>query len=98
MPAKQAGTGPKQILNTTHATIDYRIDQVGPSGVGKVEVFLTSDGGLNWQRLQEDADRRSQLAGSNSGGVELQRHFRPITVTARVYLSAGSCVPPVDSL
>jgi hypothetical protein len=68
-------TSPKQILNSTHATIDYRIDQVGPSGVGKVEVYLTGDGGLNWQRLQEDADRRSpaeiELPGEGLFGVRL---------------------------
>src|SRR5207244_3761920 len=31
---------PYQLINTTHATLDYRIDQVGPSGVGKVEIYL----------------------------------------------------------
>ena len=66
---------PKQILNTTHATLDYRIDQVGPSGVGKVEVYLTGDGGLNWQRLQEDPDRRSpaeiDLPGEGLFGIRL---------------------------
>ena len=70
-----AGNSPKQILNTTHATIDYRIDQVGPSGVGKVEVYLTGDGGLNWQRLQEDPDRRSpaevDLPGEGLFGIRL---------------------------
>jgi hypothetical protein len=66
---------PKQILNTTHATLDYRIDQVGPSGVGKVEIYLTGDGGLNWQRLQEDPDRRSpaeiDLPGEGLFGIRL---------------------------
>ena len=70
-----AGAAAKQILNTTHATVDYRIDQVGPSGVGKVEVYLTSDGGLNWQRLQEDPDRRSpadiDLPGEGLFGIRL---------------------------
>jgi hypothetical protein len=70
-----ANTSNKQILNTTHATVDYRIDQVGPSGIGKVEVYLTGDNGLNWQRLQEDADRRSpaeiDLPGEGVFGIRL---------------------------
>ncbi len=69
------GSAPKQIINTTHATIDYRIDQVGPSGVGKVEVYLTGDGGMVWQRLQEDSDRRSpaevELPGEGLFGIRL---------------------------
>ena len=69
------GNSAKQILNSSHATLEYRIDTVGPSGVGKVEVYLTGDGGLNWQRLQEDADRRSpaeiDLPGEGLFGVRL---------------------------
>jgi hypothetical protein len=49
----------RQVINTTRASLDYRIDQVGPSGVGKVEVWVTVDQGHSWQRLCEDADRRS---------------------------------------
>src|SRR5205814_1023341 len=41
-PAIPAGAL-RQFLNTTHATVEYRIDQVGPSGVGKVEVYLTGN-------------------------------------------------------
>lgn len=67
--------GPRQILNTAHATIDYRIDQVGPSGVSKVEVYMTADNGLNWQRLCEDPDRRSpaeiDLPGEGLFGIRL---------------------------
>jgi hypothetical protein len=51
----------KQIINHTHVVMDYRIDQVGPSGVGKVEVWLTADAGKTWERLCEDADKRSPV-------------------------------------
>ncbi len=74
-PAMPNANQPKLILNSTHATIDYRIDQVGPSGVGKVEVYLTGDGGQNWQRLQEDKDKRSpaeiDLPGEGLFGIRL---------------------------
>jgi hypothetical protein len=54
-----ADASPHQILNTTRAALEYRLDQVGPSGVSKVEVYITSDKGKTWQRLCEDPDRRS---------------------------------------
>jgi hypothetical protein len=65
----------RQLLNTARATVDYRIDQVGPSGVGKVEVWLTADEGHTWQRYGEDADRRSpaeiNLPGEGVFGIRL---------------------------
>lgn len=70
-----AGNIAKQVLNTTRASMDYRIDQVGPSGVGKVEIWITSDQGQTWQRLGEDADRHSpadiDLPGDGLFGVRL---------------------------
>ncbi len=75
VPGMPNANMPKLILNSTHATIDYRIDQVGPSGVGKVEVYMTGDGGQNWQRLQEDKDKRSpveiDLPGEGLFGIRL---------------------------
>jgi hypothetical protein len=53
-----ARTG-RQLINTTRASIDYRIDQIGPSGVSKVEIWLTADEGHTWQRFGEDVDHRS---------------------------------------
>jgi hypothetical protein len=52
-------TGQRLVINQLHAVLDYRIDQVGPSGVGKVEVWITADEGRSWQRLCDDPDRRS---------------------------------------
>src|SRR5262249_47544839 len=34
-------TGPRQLLNTTKASVEYKFDNVGASGVGKVEVYIT---------------------------------------------------------
>jgi hypothetical protein len=69
------GKGPVQYISTKHATIDYRIDHVGPSGVGKVEIYLTTDEGDRWQPIQVDGDRRSpaeiDLPGEGRFGVRL---------------------------
>jgi hypothetical protein len=63
------------LLNTTRASINYRIDHVGPSGVGKVEVWVTADKGQNWKCLGEDLDKQSPaevtLPGDGVYGVKL---------------------------
>jgi hypothetical protein len=70
-----AAAGQRQLLNTPRAALDYRIDQVGPSGVGKVEVWMTADQGHSWQRVCEDKNRRSptefDLPGDGLFGVRV---------------------------
>jgi hypothetical protein len=51
------GGVPHQLINTTRAKIDFRIDQVGPSGVGKVEIYMTPDKGHSWHRLAEHTQK-----------------------------------------
>jgi len=69
------GKMPRQILNTPQVSIDYRIDQVGPSGVGKVDVYLTADQGQNWKKVKEDMDRRTpvevELPGEGVFGLKI---------------------------
>lgn len=64
-----------QIINTQQASLEYRIDQVGPSGVGKVEIYMTPDNGQNWHRIGEDADKRSpaevNLPGDGLYGIRI---------------------------
>jgi hypothetical protein len=73
--ATQNAPAGRQILNTTRAALDYRVDKVGPSGIGKVEVWMSADNGKSWQRLREDADRRSpaeiDLPGEGVYGLRL---------------------------
>jgi hypothetical protein len=70
-------TGPanRRLIGTTRASIDYRIDQTGPSGVGKVEIYVTHDQGTTWRRAGEDADRQSpaevDLPGEGLFGIRL---------------------------
>jgi hypothetical protein len=74
-PTSKSGSAQKQLINTTRANVDYRIDQVGPSGVGKVEVYMTTDQGMSWHRLCEDTDRRTpadlELPGEGLFGIRL---------------------------
>jgi hypothetical protein len=70
-------TGPanRRLIATTRACIDYRIDQTGPSGVGRVEIYITHDQGATWRRAGEDADRQSpaevDLPGEGLFGIRL---------------------------
>jgi hypothetical protein len=65
----------RQLLGATRASVEYRLDKVGPSGVSKVEVYVTSDRGRTWRRLCEDPDRRSpaqiDLPGDGLFGIRL---------------------------
>lgn len=46
---------------TKRFQLDYEIDAVGPSGVAKVELWGTPDGGRSWKMLGIDADRKSPI-------------------------------------
>lgn len=72
----QASAGNRQLVTASpNVAMDYRIDQVGPSGVGKVEVWITKDRGTTWSRLCEDNDHRSPaeiiLPGEGLYGLRL---------------------------
>ena len=67
---------PRQIVNTTQVSVDYRIDHVGPSGVGRVDVYVTSDNGQSWKKVKETTDHRNpsaevDLPGEGLYGVKL---------------------------
>ncbi len=65
----------RKIINTTHASVDYRIDTVGPSGIGRVDIYLTPDKGQNWSKIAEDLDKRTpaeiDLPGEGLFGIRL---------------------------
>ena len=51
---------PRMIMvNSRDFQIGYHVDDVGPSGVGKVELFITQDGGRKWYRYGADPDNQS---------------------------------------
>lgn len=50
-----------RMTNTRQFSLDYEIDAMGPTGVAKVELWGTADGGRTWKHWQEDADRQSPL-------------------------------------
>ncbi len=80
VPAVPTGLGMRpagtlQLINTTHASVDYRIDQVGASGVGKVETYMTPDNGQSWHRVGENTGKASpaniNLPGDGVYGIRI---------------------------
>jgi hypothetical protein len=65
----------RKLLNTTTAQLEYRIDTVGPSGISKVDIYITRDRGQSWEKLAEDTNKRSpvsiNLPGEGLYGVRL---------------------------
>jgi hypothetical protein len=47
--------------------LEYEIESVGPSGVGKVELWGTRDGGRTWSDYAVDEDKRSPMPVSVEG-------------------------------
>lgn len=51
-----------QLVGNRTFQLGYQIDEVGPSGVGAVEFFITEDTGRTWYRYGKDADHTSPYA------------------------------------
>lgn len=71
---KQVPPGQKQLIGSTRALIDYRIEEKGPSGVSKVDVWIKGAEGL-WRRVATDPDATTpveiHLPGEGLFGVRL---------------------------
>src|SRR5262249_3347421 len=52
--------------NTKEITINYGVDDVGPSGVSSVELYFTRDG-RTWQRYGDDPDKVSPFNANFPG-------------------------------
>ncbi|MFK7778467.1 MAG: hypothetical protein QM501_10220 [Gimesia sp.] len=49
----------KQVLNGTQFQIGFQVDEVGPSGIGAVELYITEDNGQKWYKYGEDPDKKT---------------------------------------
>lgn len=65
---------PAKIVNSTDIKLDYKLEDVGPSGVSVVELWYTRDG-RSWQRYGEDPDKTppfdAKLPGEGVYGLTL---------------------------
>jgi len=69
VPGLPPGERPRMVNSRTF-DIEYEVDSVGPSGIGRVELWGTSDAGQTWRRFTVDSDKRSPVrANVNDEGV-----------------------------
>jgi hypothetical protein len=54
------GEDPRRVNSITFE-MEYDVDSVGPSGIARVEMFCTRDGGRSWSSCGVDADNRSPM-------------------------------------
>lgn len=59
--------GENQLVNDRVFDLDYQIEDVGPSGVSSVELFVTEDGGQQWFRYGTDPDMKSPFQVDSMG-------------------------------
>lgn len=73
-PSGPAGT-PRKLINQRQVMLNYFVEHVGTSGVGKVEIWITNDQSLSWRKLSEDAERKSpvtvELPGEGLYGITM---------------------------
>jgi hypothetical protein len=61
--AKDDSAAPRTIIvNNRDFKIGYRVDDVGPSGLGKVDLYITQDSGRKWYHYGTDPDNKSPFA------------------------------------
>jgi hypothetical protein len=59
-PTLQRRPPPRQRIVTSYEfQIGYKLDDVGPSGISSVELFITEDNGRKWWKYGDDADLKS---------------------------------------
>jgi hypothetical protein len=70
VPASQPKI-PYKIVNHVGVTVEYELAKVGPSGVGKVEVWLTRDDGQHWALFADDPAVKPETAGPQKRTLRL---------------------------
>ncbi|HEV3137539.1 MAG TPA: hypothetical protein VGZ26_06535 [Pirellulales bacterium] len=61
------GSERPRMVNSRSFELEYEIESVGPSGIGKVELWGTRDGGRSWSIFGVDTDNRSPFPVSVGG-------------------------------
>jgi hypothetical protein len=50
-----------KVINSKAFNLGYEVEEVGPSGVGAMDFFISEDGGQRWYRYGSDADLKSPV-------------------------------------
>ena len=60
-PMPRGSLPPLQIVNNRQISLDYEVTKVGPSGIDKVELWMTRDDGKTWERFAENRTPKPPL-------------------------------------
>ncbi|MGE5194976.1 MAG: hypothetical protein ACM3U2_20990 [Deltaproteobacteria bacterium] len=60
-PPRHPVTGKQRMVSSLKFQIGYKLQDVGPSGVDSVELFVTDDDGATWYRYGADDDNQSPI-------------------------------------
>lgn len=63
---------PTRVINQMQVKLEFEVTDVGPSGLGTVDVFLTTDGGRTWERFLADARPVFPSTGNVPSGQPVQ--------------------------
>jgi len=61
-PAASSTLPAPQPVNVVEFDLAYNVEQVGPSGVSRAELWVTRDDGRTWTKWAEDEDRKSPFS------------------------------------
>jgi hypothetical protein len=68
-PAPTPPLPPLQIVKDPHINLQYTVRDVGPSGLGAVELYVTRDEGQSWQLASSQANVNPPAAAEPRGGA-----------------------------
>jgi hypothetical protein len=58
-----------QLVNKDQVRLDYEVARLGPSGVGSVEVYVTTDEGQTWEAIRAEAAHEPPVTDPQTGNV-----------------------------
>jgi hypothetical protein len=58
-----------QVINNRRVTMEYEVAKLGPSGVGSVDLYVTRDGGMKWNRVEGEHGVVPPPPGTKPGEV-----------------------------
>src|SRR5206468_12383227 len=58
-----------QVINNRRVTMEYEVAKLGPSGVGSVDLYVSRDNGLKWDRVEGEHGVAPTPPGAKPGEV-----------------------------
>jgi hypothetical protein len=91
----------KQIINKRQVRLEFEVARYGPSGIGAVDVYLTTDDGRNWEKAPPDPSLNLPMVSPIQGGpmrgvvtAQLPREAVVYGIAVVVKSRAGLGKPP----